>query len=368
MTALGSLSGTGSVVDSVSDLDGYTLKDFSFSSAPNYGSLSEEDFGFDPPQFKPTPLNNYQVYSPPNDLTMGDWPEFGREDDLKPSTEPRGLNLDAYEIDKYISSSLPDGTSAVARFGQMTPPRSNSAASTDSASDGKLSPKATVPESRKRKKSSSKDSEPVSSTPAADEPTATTTSNDTTSAAANTSTTTSTAGRKRKAPRKASTAASELGDSPEEQKRKQSLEKNRLAAAKCRINKKEKTEKLQRDSHEKAVQNAYLKDQVMRMKDEIQQMNAILFAHASCEGCKAPEEIQAHLSQLGNDLFSQPLTMPTQTFGEYPPLNFPELPALPDNFLSTATPDQLLNPPLPDFDRPAEFEVTTPLPIPVQAD
>ena len=56
-------------------------------------------------------------------------------------------------------------------------------------------------------------------------------------------------------------------------KRKASLEMNRPAAAKRRINKKEKTEMLQRDSHDKAVHNAFPKDQVMRMQEEIQQIN-----------------------------------------------------------------------------------------------
>ena len=56
-------------------------------------------------------------------------------------------------------------------------------------------------------------------------------------------------------------------------KRKASLEMSRPAAAKRRINKKEKTEMLQRDSHDKAVHNAFPKDQVMRMQEEIQQIN-----------------------------------------------------------------------------------------------
>ncbi|EXJ94175.1 hypothetical protein A1O1_02568 [Capronia coronata CBS 617.96] len=344
-----------SVVGSISDLDGYTLRDFSF------GSLPEEDFGFDPPQLKPTPLNNFQVYSPPNDLTMSDWPEFGREDESKPFADPSMLNPDAYEIDKYINTNVPTGTGALSRYGQMTPPRSNSAASTDSASDGKLSPKSTVPERRKRTKTASKDLDPATSTSTA-APASTATTADGTSSSS------TTVGRKRKASRKASTSVSEEGDSAEDQKRRQSLEKNRLAAAKCRINKKEKTEKLQRDSHEKAVQNAYLKDQVMRMKDEIQQMNSILLAHASCEGCKAPEEIHAHLSSLENDFFNQHLTMSGQTFGDYPSLAFSDLPVIPDNFMSGTSQDQLLNPPLPDFERSAEFDVTTPLQIPVQAD
>ncbi|KIW81968.1 hypothetical protein Z517_04994 [Fonsecaea pedrosoi CBS 271.37] len=333
-----SSAGISSATPSISDLDGYTFRDYQFPSSSNFASvqLEDDDFGFDPPQ-KPLALNDYQVYSPPNDYPMSQWPEFEREDDLKPSTETP-INLDAYEMDKFITSVLPKTSTAVARYGQMTPPRSNSTDSTDSKEE-KLSPKSQPadPQPRRRGKGRPKATE-TDPTPAK-----------------------TTAGRKRKATRKASTTI-EQGDSPEEQKRKQSLEKNRLAAAKCRINKKERTERLQRDSQEKAIENAYLKDQVMRMKDEIQQMNAILVAHANCEGCKSPEEIQAHLNALGNDFFSQQLALASQHFGEFPPVNFGSLPVMPDNFFAGSTDDEMLHPPLPEFNRSAEFEVHTPAP------
>jgi len=50
-------------------------------------------------------------------------------------------------------------------------------------------------------------------------------------------------------------------------------------------------DQLQLDSHDKAVQNVYLKDQVLRTKVEIRQVNALSLAHANCGGCKSPEEI-----------------------------------------------------------------------------
>jgi hypothetical protein len=135
-----------------------------------------------------------------------------------------------------------------------------------------------------------------------------------------------------------------------------------VAAAKCRVNKKEKTERLQRDSHDKAVENAYLKNQVMHLKEEIQQMNAILVAHANCDGCKSPEEIQAHLNELGNDFFNQQLALAGHNFGDFPQMNFAGLSAMPDTYFSGAAGGSMLHPPLPEFNRSAEFDVHTPLP------
>jgi len=149
-------------------------------------------------------------------------------------------------------------------------------------------------------------------------------------------------------------------------KRKASLEKNRLAAAKCRINKKEKTEQLQRDSHDKAVHNAFLKDQIMHMKEEIQQMNAMLLAHANCKGCKSPDEIQSHLSQLSNEfLAGQMSSLGGGNYGDYsqmamdgvPPIS--QAPMMSESYFDHDP--ALLNPPLPDFDRTADFEVHTPM-------
>ncbi|OCT44526.1 hypothetical protein CLCR_06072 [Cladophialophora carrionii] len=341
MAVLGSHSGmssagASSATPSISDLDGYSFRDYHFPTASSYASAQDDDFGFDPPSRPTANHSDYTVYSPPNDYSS-QWPEFKREDELKPTTENL-VNLDIYEVDKFIASTLPNTKTAVSRFGQMTPPRSNSTASTISK-DEKLSPKTLPTEPRKRGKPRTKAAETASANP----------------------TKTTTAGRKRKSTRKASTPDEQDG-APDDQKRKQSLEKNRLAAAKCRINKKEKTERLQRDSQTKAVENAYLKDQVMRLKDEIQQMNAILVAHANCDGCKSPEEIQAHVTALGNEFFNQQLALTGTNFADYQQMNFSGLPTLPDNFFSNSAADPMLHPPLPEFNRSAEFEVHTPLP------
>ncbi|KIW24836.1 uncharacterized protein PV07_10526 [Cladophialophora immunda] len=253
-----SLAGVSSAT--ISDLDSYIFDDYQFSFDSSY-ILQDEAFSFDPPQ-NHSALNDYQVYSQSNDYPMSKWPEFERVDDLKPSTENQ-VKLGSCDIDIFNS--------------QVAPPRSNSAASTGSKEDKlSLKPQPSQP-LRKPGKGRPRNSE-VAITP---------------------SKTTTTAGRKRKPTRKSPTT-SEVGDSPEE-KRKQWLEKNRLTVAKCRNNKKERTENLQRDLREKEDKNACLKEQVMLMKDEIQQMNAILVAHANYEGCKFREETQAQLNALTND-------------------------------------------------------------------
>lgn len=255
---LGSQSGMSSVPASISGPDGFTIRGYHFPPGSHYPSGQDDDFGFDPPQVKLQCYNSYQVYSPPNDIDMSisGWPEFMRDDDLKPSLETP-VNLDGYKMDKFISSTPLNSDTAVSRYGQVTPPRSTSAASANPKSEEKLSPKSQPTERRKRGKAQPKGTDPTLAT--------------------STTTTTTTTGRKRKSARRQSIA--DDGEPADDPKRKQSLEKNRLAAAKCRVNNKEMIDRLQQDSHEKPVENAYFKVQVIRMKDEIQQMKAILAAH-----------------------------------------------------------------------------------------
>ncbi|KAL6248377.1 hypothetical protein RBB50_004632 [Rhinocladiella similis] len=340
MAALGTLSGTASAVDSINDLDGYTFRDYSFPSATAFAPTQEDDFGFDPAPIKPTSLNNFQPYSPPTDFSLSEWPDFQRDDDMKPSVDDSPLNFAPFEVDGFVKSGLPSSSTAVSRYGQMTPPRSSSAASSDSVKlEEKLSAKSTTPEPRRKRASKAQLKEDESAPASA----------------------TATSGRKRKSSKK-SAASADKGGSPEEQKRRQSLEKNRVAAAKCRMNKKEKTDQLQRDSHEKAVQNAYLKDQVMRMKDEIQQMNALLLAHANCEECKAPEEIQTQLAHLGSDFFAAHMAFGNTNFGDFSSqMNFPELPLMDNSYFDQSPSQVQAHPPLPEFNRSADFEVQTPM-------
>lgn len=339
-------AGSSSATPSISDLDGYSFRDYQFP-APSYISTQDEEFGFDPSPVKTVSTMDYSVYSPPTDYSS-QWQGFDCDDDLKPSTETP-IDLDAFEMNKLFPSTLPTTETAVSRFGQMTPPRSESTSST-AVKEEKLSPKSQKAETRKRSKPRAKDTESTTTSTATSAPTPAKKTN---------------AGRKRKSTRKSS-IPDEQGDGPETQKRKQSLEKNRVAAAKCRINKKEKTERLQRDSHEKAMENVYLKDKIMQLKDEIQHMNALLVAHANCDGCNSPERLQDHLNHLnalGNGLFSQQQALGRQNFGDFTPqMILGGVPPLPDNYFSGSVSNHMLHPPLPEFDRTAEFEVHTPLP------
>jgi hypothetical protein len=100
------------------------------------------------------------------------------------------------------------------------------------------------------------------------------------------------------------------------------------------------------------VENAYLKQEIQRCQTELQAINAMLVAHASCEGCKSPQEIQSHLQALGNELLSQSMAL-SGSLGDYhPQMNFDGLPAMPDNFFAPPA----MHPPLP------ELKQNTPLP------
>ena len=323
-------SAPSSARQSISDLDGYTLRDYNFAMNQAYAPAEQGDFGFDPPT-RPT-QKPQQMYTPPD---LNGWPGFERDDD---KNVMKGGNGSSFEVDKLISQTLPNATSAISRYGHITPPRTGSAVSSDELkTEESASPKPAAPERKRRPKPSHKLQE---SAPA-------------------------TSGRKRKSTRKLSANVDDV-HAPEDSKRKASLEKNRLAAAKCRINKKDKTEQLQRDSHDKAVHNTFLKDQVMHMKEEIQQMNAILLNHAGCEGCKSPEDIQKHLSLLGNDFLAQQIMPPAQSYGQYPQVQMEDMGSghmMHDDFFSSMSPEDstMLNPPLPEFNRTGDFEVHTPM-------
>ena len=320
-------------IPSISDVVGYNSGDYHFPSISRYSSAQSEDWGFDPPS---RAGSDYGAYSPRNGYSS-QWPEFTRERECKPCTQSP-VNLNAYEMDKFITSTLPNTMTAVSRFGQMTPPRSSPSASAASKEE-KLSPKSLPAEPRTRGKARIKQAETIATTPAK----------------------TTTAGRKRRSRRKVATT-NKQETAPEDHRRKRSLEKNRVAAAKCRINKKEKTERMRRDSRDKAVENAYLKMQVMRMKEEVQQINTILGAHANCDGCKSPKEIHAHLTALGNQFSNQQLNITGHNDEVLQQVNFAGLPVLPDGFFSGSAAQSMLHTPLPEFNLSADFEVHTPVP------
>lgn len=280
--------------------------------AASFTSAGDE-FGFDPAPsrfgFNSFPTKNDLNTPPEEDDTLNAF-SF---DPIKPEHK--------YAAELENLHNIPPAMNSVIRHGQVTPPRSNSESSATKSNDQK-------PQRQRRStKASIKDeSQSQSAGPRS----------------------------KRRNTRKDSMVS--LSNPEEDEKRKQSLEKNRLAAAKCRVNKKEKTEQLQRDSHDKACQNAFLSEQVMRMKEEIQQMNALLLQHANHEGCKSSEDIQAHLNNMSHDFYPSHMGLPPD-FGNFGAMSEMEQ----SNYFSPASDISMMNPPLPEFDRDAEFDVSTPL-------
>jgi hypothetical protein len=318
-----SQSGASSGVPSISDLDGYTIRDYSFTGNNSYFPADTDEFGFDPPEERGAYGKLQQQLSPADSTAspMSDWPDF---EDRDHERKQKGFD-NAHPLDRMMIDSLPNPATALSRYGQVTPPRTDSTGSIETVKHGSQSPMSKGSE-RPRRKTKTKEAELPPATAS---------------------------GRKKKTSKKAA-ANIEANNTAEDSKRKASLEKNRLAAAKCRVNKKEKTEQLQRDSHDKAVHNAYLRSQIASMSEEVRQLNTILLAHASCEGCKSPEEIQKHLQQLGADFLPG--------FGNMQVDGLPQVSGqLPGYFDMPTSDSSMLNPPLPDFDRSGDFEVHTPM-------
>jgi hypothetical protein len=71
------------------------------------------------------------------------------------------------------------------------------------------------------------------------------------------------------------------------------------------------TDQLQRDSHDKAVENTFLKQMIMQMKVEVLQLQTILTSHSSSDRCRNPDTIHealrcSRLRQLRNPDGEQP--------------------------------------------------------------
>lgn len=82
-------------------------------------------------------------------------------------------------------------------------------------------------------------------------------------------------------------------------KRKEvSLEKNRVAAAKCRVKKKEKDEQMLQDSRLKAKENKELHDMVREMEVEMNTLTTFLAAHSDSSNCKKPGQLKETLRQF----------------------------------------------------------------------
>jgi hypothetical protein len=96
--------------------------------------------------------------------------------------------------------------------------------------------------------------------------------------------------------RQSSSATQASYDSSGMDKRKQlSLEKNRVAASKCRTKKKEKNEQILEDSRTKAKENKVLRDLVGTMEIELHTLTTVLSAHSDNLNCKKPEQLKKAL-------------------------------------------------------------------------
>ena len=93
----------------------------------------------------------------------------------------------------------------------------------------------------------------------------------------------------------------------QEEKRKLSLEKNRMAAAKCRIKRKDRAELLQRSLHDQTLRNAFLKREISSLEEETRRLQSCLVSHSTSGGCNMPAEIHQVLRQLKSEHSTLPL-------------------------------------------------------------
>lgn len=263
------------------DLDGLTFHT-SFASEPQ---LKQEyamtnGFGFDPSMME---QNNYNRSSNlPNAMN---WAGFNSNEMAHRNQLRKSISF-SRASHSHMSPSQNGGLhslntaglppSASSHYGQVTPPRSNSA--TSEFSKHGIDSSGMPPEESTMKRRRGKALPKVPLTPP--EPNM------------NSAKTKKAGGRKRMA------ASQSSAGNPEDDKRKASLEKNRVAAAKCRINKKEKTEQLQRDSHVKAKENVELRGLLETMETELQTLTSYLTAHANCSECRNPDQLQEALQMI----------------------------------------------------------------------
>ena len=241
------------------------------------------------------------------------------------------------------TNNLPNTASTTSLYGQVTPPRSNSATS-EPSKNGRDPTSATSGQSTaKRRRGKAQVKNPL--TPPED----------------------NTAPKQRKAVGRKRTSTTQLNTgNPEDDKRKTSLEKNRVAAAKCRVNKKEKTEQLQRDSHTKTQENGQLRGLVETMEAERNTLAAYLSAHASCADCRNPHQLKEALEMFqGNEMrkrFSGVVgEAVTATTSPVLSVSVQSMDSgLYDDTDLTST--SAMNPPLPDFNLGVDYDMNSPMP------
>ena len=255
----------------------------------------------------------------------------------------RGMGALPGNLLSLKTANLPEITSTTSIYGQVTPPRSDSATSQPSKNHQDPTSAHSDPSTTKRRRGKAQAKNPLTPPDDNDVP------------------------RPRKASGRKRTSTAHLSTgNPEDDKRKASLEKNRVAAAKCRVNKKEKTEQLQRDSHTKAQENNQLRGLVETMEAERNTLTAYLSAHASCADCRNPHKLKEALQMFQENEMRK---------------HFPELlgvaatadasPVLSASGHSTDSglyddsdfaSISAMNPPLPDFNLVGDYDMESPLP------
>lgn len=97
-------------------------------------------------------------------------------------------------------------------------------------------------------------------------------------------------------------ARSPIRNAPSGDARQTSLNKNKLAAAKCRINKNIQTDKLRESAHTVVAANNRLRQEVMDKMEEIQALHTEVLCHAVDHGCRDPHQLRQFLcSEEGRD-------------------------------------------------------------------
>lgn len=102
--------------------------------------------------------------------------------------------------------------------------------------------------------------------------------------------------------RKATTCRKKQKSHTEDEKRRRSLEKNKLAAAHCRIKRRQKEDSLQERSRELLAKNIILKGNISNMLDDVRQLQSILKSHLTSGDCSVPANIaEALIGERADD-------------------------------------------------------------------
>ena len=86
----------------------------------------------------------------------------------------------------------------------------------------------------------------------------------------------------------------------DDRKRKLSLEKNKIAAANCRMKRQKQEHLLKDQSRELVSKNTVLKQNVTEMTQQLQELQSMLQLHVLSTGCYKPADIQEALSEQSN--------------------------------------------------------------------